>query len=228
MIEHALVVAPDRSTASTLEQLLGDLGIDSVTQAWSSEQALAAVTEGVEAAFVFAAVYDGLPLRVVRAARRASPAPKVIVVSETSHPDLFSLARAGALAHLSWPTDPDCIRTCLESSEPTPSSLEEGVRSLVGRVGMKEALGWLRKTMLQEALLASNGSRRATARILGVTRPAIQRMLREDLGDFSLQEGEEAATSVAPPAAPRTSEVRQIGGVLKASPVRLKPRRRSC
>ncbi len=169
MIEHALVVAPDRSTASTLERLLGDLGIDSVTQAWSSEQALEAVTQGVEAAFVFASVYDGLPLRVVRAARRASPAPKVMWSAKPA-----TRTCSHWLGRARWLTSPGRrIRTgsglVWRTSEPAPSSLEDGVRSLVGRVGMKDALGWLRKTMLQEALLASNGSRRATARILGVT-----------------------------------------------------------
>ncbi len=50
-------------------------------------------------------------------------------------------------------------------------------RSLVGRVHLKDATQLLRQSMLVSAL-SNNGSKRSTARLLGVTRPAVQSMAR--------------------------------------------------
>ena len=49
--------------------------------------------------------------------------------------------------------------------------------------------------MLRNALTASQGSRRGAARILGVTRPAVQRMLREDVPELSQAWAEEPRTA---------------------------------
>lgn len=50
-------------------------------------------------------------------------------------------------------------------------------RKLVGRVHLKDAIQLLRQSMLVSAL-SNNGSKRSTARLLGVTRPAVQSMAR--------------------------------------------------
>jgi hypothetical protein len=50
-------------------------------------------------------------------------------------------------------------------------------RTLVGQVAMKEALSLVRLTMLTEAIRRAR-SKSATARLLGVTRPAVQNMIR--------------------------------------------------
>ena len=55
--------------------------------------------------------------------------------------------------------------------------------ALVGHVTLKDAVRTLRASMLTQALEMSSGSRRAAARVLGISRPAVQRMLRE-LWDF--------------------------------------------
>jgi hypothetical protein len=62
---------------------------------------------------------------------------------------------------------------------------------LLGRMSLRDAQRLVRAVMLEGALSASNGSRRSAARMLGVTRPAVQRMLREAdemselFGDYS-------------------------------------------
>jgi predicted transcriptional regulator len=49
---------------------------------------------------------------------------------------------------------------------------------VVGRLSLTDAIQAFRNSMVESALFRQNGSRRAAARLLGVTRPAVQRVLR--------------------------------------------------
>ncbi|HVR20916.1 MAG TPA: helix-turn-helix domain-containing protein [Polyangiaceae bacterium] len=220
MLDQVLVVACERPERTELTSMLSEFGVSSVIDAEGPEHALTAIARGVDAAFLFASMPDGVALRVARDALRACPAPPVIVVSQGPHPDLFALARAGAAAHLNWPLNPEEVWQCLEATSLSTDLLEADVRSLVGRVGIKDAQGWVRKTMLEHALDASHGSRRGAARLLGVTRPAIQRMLREK-GDSTLQK-----SSTIPPSL-RRSVLRPIPTVVSTVAEVTKRRRRS-
>jgi DNA-binding NtrC family response regulator len=187
VLTQVLVVAHERPERVTLTSMLSDLGVPSVIDADCPEHALSALEHGVDAAFLFASMPNGHALHVARSAARTCPSPPVIIVSEGPHPDLFALAQAGARSLLVWPLTSEEVRRCLEVESPATDPLENCVRSLVGRVGIKDAQGWVRSTMLQHALDASHGSRRRAARLLGVTRPAIQRMLKQ--GDPGLSVG---------------------------------------
>jgi DNA-binding NtrC family response regulator len=221
MVSQVLVVAHDRPAGSTLTSMLTELGVPSVIDAHCPEHALTALESGVDAAFLFASTPDGLALRVARSAVRACPSPSVIVVSNGPHPELFALAQAGASALLGWPLTPDEIWKCLEALPVSTDRFEADVRSLVGRVGIKDAQGWMRTTMLQHALDASRGSRRAAARLLGVTRPAIQRMLREGCMQSTPQL---PRASTSPPPVHR-SALRPIPGIVSTANERAKRRR---
>jgi len=70
-------------------------------------------------------------------------------------------------------------RGSTSQAELSDASLESVARVLLGRMTMKEALHALRASMLGHALRECGGSRRSAARLLGVSRPAVQRMLRE-------------------------------------------------
>ena len=222
MLTQVLVVAHDRPTGAELTSMLSELGVRSVIDAAGPEHALTALEHGVDAAFLFASMPDGLALRVARSAIRICPSPSVFVVSSGPHPDLFDLAQAGASAHLTWPLTPDQLWKCLETTTLSTERLEADVRSLVGRVGIKDAQGWIRMTMLQHALDASHGSRRAAARLLGVTRPAIQRMLREQDGTWSCDRAD-TSTSLVPVV--RRSVLRPIPSIVSTATARDRRRR---
>ena len=53
------------------------------------------------------------------------------------------------------------------------------LRPLVGRFGLKEIQAHVRHVLVIEALARTGGSRSSAARVLGVTRPAVQKFLRE-------------------------------------------------
>lgn len=205
-MKQVLVVAHDHALRTGLGSILGRLGVGEVIETGSAEPAMNALASGVDAAFLSAAMPDQLALRVARTSTRFCPTPLVVVVSQGPHPDLFALGQAGAWAHLTWPATPEEVSRCL-STRRTADGLELNVRSLVGRVGIKDAQDWLRQTMLHQALEAAQGSRRAAARLLGVTRPAIQRMLREECDAITLLE---AARVPSLPAPARRSTLRPL------------------
>jgi DNA-binding NtrC family response regulator len=204
-VKQVLVVAHDYSLRTTLALILGGLGATEVIETSSAEPTMSALENGVDAAFVSAGMPDQLALRVARTSTQYSPMPVIIIVSQGPHPELFALGQAGARALLTWPATSDEVLRCLRTHR-TADELELSVRSLVGRVGIKDAQDWLRGTMLRQALEASHGSRRGAARLLGVTRPAIQRMLREEADVSALLE----SVRLPPAPAVRRSTLRPI------------------
>jgi DNA-binding NtrC family response regulator len=181
MTDRVLVVAGERGVGTALVSVLTELGVPTITLALSPKHASSLLREGVDVAFLFAEMRERSALDVVGDALSVCPVPRLVVVSDGTHPDLFTLARAGAQEHLFWPASPEQVLSCLEPRTPT-SVLQQGACFLVGRMGVRKAQSALRRLMLQQALDASNGSRRAAARILGVTRAAVQHMLKEDPG----------------------------------------------
>jgi len=63
------------------------------------------------------------------------------------------------------------------SPEPT-AAIKSAARSAVGRLSLPDAIRIFRNEMVDSALNNEQGSRRAAARVLGVTRPAVQHVLR--------------------------------------------------
>jgi transcriptional regulator with GAF, ATPase, and Fis domain len=59
------------------------------------------------------------------------------------------------------------------------AAIKGAAHRIVGSLGLTEAIRVFRQEMVDRALLQANGSRRAAARILGVTRPAVQSILRQ-------------------------------------------------
>jgi len=68
----------------------------------------------------------------------------------------------------------------IKDGDPSDSRLaiQAAAETVVGRMSLGEALALFRKTMVDLALAKQQGSRRAAAKILGVTRPAVQHILR--------------------------------------------------
>jgi DNA-binding NtrC family response regulator len=212
-MERVVVVAAERAVGAALVSLLTELGVPRITLAVASEQAKSLLEPGVDVVFLFASLPERLAFALVREARASSPMPRLVVVSESAHPDLFELARAGVQEHLPWPAKLEHVQRCLEL--PPPSSvLAEGARFLVGRTGIRKAQADLRRLMLQQALVAASGSRRAAARLLGVTRAAVQHMLKEGTPAKPGQ----AEQGSSPPPPRRPSGIVPVSGAVESAP----------
>jgi DNA-binding NtrC family response regulator len=125
------------------------------------------------------------------AARRWPEAPVVAMCTDSDVRCAFGLARVGYAALLELPTSAGRLSRCLAEVMAGTGSFGDLFGMLLGRMSLRDAQRLVRAVMLEGALSASNGSRRSAARMLGVTRPAVQRMLREAdemselFGDYS-------------------------------------------
>ena len=66
----------------------------------------------------------------------------------------------------------------LNELESLAATIRTAAESVVGRLSLNDALTLFRNTMVDLALVRKNGSRRAAAKLLRVTRPAVQHILR--------------------------------------------------
>ena len=62
--------------------------------------------------------------------------------------------------------------------ESLAAAIRTAAEGVVGRLSLNDALTLFRNTMVDVALVRGNGSRRAAAKLLRVTRPAVQYVLR--------------------------------------------------
>lgn len=178
-VEQAVVVAHDPVLRLELMDSLNALGIQVVADAGCGEQVFLTLASCADTVFVSATMPDKAAFLVVRTASSLCPPPFIVIVSTLPHPDLFDLAHAGARAYLPWPATPEMIRNCVRPVGETKPDLVNIATQLVGRIDLRGAQTLLRRAMLSRALTLSDGSLSAAARILGVTRPALQRIIRE-------------------------------------------------
>ncbi|MBC7977053.1 MAG: hypothetical protein H7138_18915 [Myxococcales bacterium] len=92
---------------------------------------------------------------------------------------MFALAQVGIHAYLPKPIGPGQIRECLAGLASGLKPIRNLLRGYVGRFGLKDIQAYVRQVLVREALDRTGGSRRSAARVLGITRPAVQKFLRE-------------------------------------------------
>lgn len=185
VVEHALLIGEEHGPMRELARLLPAIGVQRITRVLDPSAIESPLTCAVTM-FVDSAM-PGRVLRVAQLALAQPEQPRVIAVGAPAGPrDMFEYGRGGVGAFLEAPVDRDALRACLVPA--AGDSLQGMARALVGRIGMKEAQRELRVLMVSHALRLCDGSRRSAARLLDVTRPAIQRVLRE-AGDLDAGAG---------------------------------------
>lgn len=180
--ERILVLAEEETKARPLVALLIDAGVQRINTATRVQQ----VKSGVDALFVLAE--RELVDLAASLAARILPVPFVVSVGVFGAAERLALARQGVVAHLPWPATRADVLRCFATIASAEVFLESALRLAVGRLSMREAHQCVREVMLLNALHAARGSRRGAAKILGVTRPAVQRMLREMEDPAKLEE----------------------------------------
>ena len=121
----------------------------------------------------------GNGIAVVDAARSLRPVPVFVAISGTaSAAEGFALAERGVRAYLSKPFTTDELRETVRralQSEPDPAP---DAAALVGIHTLHTVQDRVRKEMLEDALARTDWNYAQSARLLGVTRQAIQQMVR--------------------------------------------------
>ena len=121
---------------------------------------------------------DDSAFDVLEAAARHSSAPTVIAMSGVASPEeAFRLGQRGVRAYLPKPFSIDALAETVEVACGCAPDLDPLIRATVGYVGMRDVQRQVRSVMLHQALALTRGSLSGAARLLKVSRQAIQQML---------------------------------------------------
>ncbi len=122
---------------------------------------------------------DQLAFGVIEAAARLWPKPICVVISGRASPEqTFRLAQLGVRAFVAKPFSLEQLQHAIECAIREAPALEALIAASVGRVPLRTLQARLRNVMVRQALALARGSLSETARLLAVSRQAIQQMLR--------------------------------------------------
>lgn len=179
-VGRVLVVEDDQDIAEAVERLLRSWGAD-VAVARTAAEAKARLSEGPVPDLILVDVRlpDDSALAVLAEAALLSPAPIAIATSGVARPDeAFRLAQVGVRVYLPKPFGSADLEEAIRRAMSESPALEPAIAAQVGRVGMKVVQRQVRDVMVKEALARAEGSRSGAARLLQVTRQAVQQMVR--------------------------------------------------
>lgn len=157
--------------------------------AWNAEirectclsDAMDALDETIDLVVVDVRLPDGTGLSVAQAASQMNPTPLIIALSgSASATEAFRLAQAGVLAYLQKPISLRDLEDAIVRIQASPPSFGPLVAARVGASNLKQIQADVRRTALNQALGLAEGNRTNAARILNVTRQAVQHMMRTD------------------------------------------------
>ena len=181
---RVLVVQEDVGLGESLRDGLRDWG---ATVHWvrTLREAIAACAQPFELLVLDTQLPDGSGVALAELAVRTRPAPMLLAVgTRQSAREAFRLAQLGAVGFLQKPVSRSELSLVLEQLfEQAPDYLPHMI-AIVGRVGFREVLERVRRSMAEQALAMSAGNKTGAARLLGITRQAVQQLIRDlDLTD---------------------------------------------
>ncbi len=204
--ERVFVVEDDAALCAAIARIVSGWGELELSEAATAAEARSMLAEPPPPDLVIIDVHlpDETAFGVLEAARELSPAPIVVAISGKASPDeAFRLAQAGVRAYLPKPFSIQELASTVETACSEAPDLEPMITAWVGRVPMRELQREVRRVMVKEALAQTEGSRSGAARLLHVTRQAVQQMVRS----------KDAPAAVDP-------EAKRPAGPLAASPHR--------
>jgi len=126
---------------------------------------------------------DGSGVQLAEFASSLRPKPTLIAISgHATTPEAFDLGQAGVAHFLPKPFTVAQLMETLEAASHWVPALEPFVAEAVGKRQLLEIVSSVRGTMIDEALAKAEGSRRGAARQLGITRQAVQQLVRKREG----------------------------------------------
>lgn len=179
-IQRALVVEDDPALRAALARTLEAWGarVSTAVTAADARQTLAA-REAPDLILVDVRLPDGPVEPFLQEAAELAPAPIVVAMSGVALPEeTFQLASLGVRAYLAKPFGHRQLAESIQEACREPRLLRPVVRALVGRVSLRDLQRQVREVMVREALARSDGNRSGAARLLQVTRQAVQHTLR--------------------------------------------------
>ena len=177
-LARVLIVEDDDALRAAIARSVRQLGAFAI-EASTARAAIARLRDAPDLVIADVCLPDGSSLSVFAATRRMSPEPlKIGISGQASAEQAFELAQLGVRAFLSKPFSLRELRAAIERVRTEVPQLDPLVRASVGRVSMRDVTARVRDVMVEEALSRADGSRSAAARLLDVTRQAVQQLAR--------------------------------------------------
>jgi two-component system response regulator RegA len=177
-LRSALVVDDDPALRSAIAEFLREQGLRVATAATASD-AIFQLSARPDLVVLDVRLPDGDAFTVLDHARKLAPAPIRIALSGAASPeDAFRLAQYGVRDFLQKPVSVDELWDAIECAAEAPPDLAPVVQQAVGHISLRELQSQVRDEAIKQALASARGNRSGAARILQVTRQAVQHMLR--------------------------------------------------
>ena len=153
-----------------------------VLEAGTTGEALALLARAPDLIIADVCLPDGSALSFLEATVTHSPEPLKIAISGwASAEQAFALGQLGVRAFLSKPFTLQALCDAVERARREAPAVEPLVRASVGRVAMRELQSRVRSVMIDQALALSDGSCTGAARLLRISRQAVQQVERQRL-----------------------------------------------
>jgi DNA-binding NtrC family response regulator len=178
-LKRVLIVEDDETLRRSLARVARQWGAQ-VSEAGSIAEGMELLAENPDLLITDVALPDGDAFQLLEMAQTRRPAPVAIAVSgQTSTEDAFRLAQVGCRAFLEKPFETEELAERVERALSEAPNLDALVAASVGRMPMRELQTEVRRVMVEQALAKAEGSRSGAARLLNVSRQAVQQMVRE-------------------------------------------------
>lgn len=180
-LERVIVVEDDATLRAAITRGVRSWGT-SVTEAGTAAEAKALLANGElpDLAIIDVRLPDESVFEILDVIAELSPAPMVVVMSGKASPqEAFRLAQLGVRAYLAKPISTEDLATAVDSARREAPTLEPLISASVGHVPMREMQRSVRRVMVKEALAQADGNRSGAARLLEVSRQAVQQIVRD-------------------------------------------------
>lgn len=123
---------------------------------------------------------DGSGIEVVERCAALSPIPIIVAISgHASAEEAFRLSQAGAHGYMAKPHTLEALWAAVDEIAESKPDISSLVAASVGHQPLRAMREDVRNVMLKQAFGLSHGSRRGTAKLLDVSRQAVQQALRD-------------------------------------------------
>jgi DNA-binding NtrC family response regulator len=175
-LKRVLIVEDDRPLCTALSRVVQSWGaVTWETHTVGEARGFLAASPQLVIVDLWLEGESALPL--VEEAAHHRPAPAVLAISGRASPEeAFRLGQLGVRAYLPKPLFHERLVEKVEEALRQAPDLEPWIAAQVGHASMRNVQSGVRRVMLEEAMARAGGSRSGAARLLQVTRQAIQQV----------------------------------------------------
>ncbi len=175
------MVEDDAELGRAVTRSLEEWGAE-VTLATTLAFATDVLDRGFELVILDVGLPDGSGVSLAEKAATLRPAPLIVVFSgNATAEEAFRLGQLGVRGYLGKPVTLSDFAATIESMMAAAPDLAPFLVATVGKQPFQDVLAGVRRTMAEQALAVTGGNRTGAAKLLGVTRQAVQHLIR-DLG----------------------------------------------